>query len=199
MDIYRDVQDYRNFVKRFKLTLGVQRRPLQRAPLNDLNDHDLRIQPLPEEAFSIVCYCLMPNHFHFLIRQNADVSISKLINKVFTSYVRYFNKKYDRVGYLLQDRFKAVLIDNDEYLLWLSAYIHQNPKVAGLVKDLRNYRWSSYPEYIGHISQESSLPCDKEIILDQFKSTGDYVNFVNESYEPIKSGKLVDQFDIILD
>src|SRR3989344_7470256 len=190
MDVYKDEQDYFNFLKRLRLTLDLDQNS-QRAPLQTL-----RIQPLPVDSFSIVCYCLMPNHFHFVIRQNKNISISLLINKICSSYSKYFNKKYDHVGHLFQDQFKAVLIENDEYLTWLSAYIHQNPKVASMVDDPRQYKWSSYSDFAG---LDNILVCNKEIILDKFVDLKEYVTYVEDAYEPIRRGKLIDRFDIILD
>jgi len=191
MDIFRDDQDYFNFMKRLILTLGVESPTLQRASLQGL-----RIQPVDKDAFSVVCYCLMPNHFHLLLRQNKNLSISKLMTKLCSSYSKYFNKKYDHVGHLFQDQFKAVLIENDEYLTWLSAYIHQNPKVASMVDDPRQYKWSSYSDFAG---LDNILVCNKEIILDKFVDLKEYVTYVEDAYEPIRRGKLIDRFDIILD
>lgn len=128
-----------------------------------------------------------------------DIPISKLINKVCSSYTKYFNKKYDLVGHLLQDRFKAVIIDNDEYLLWLSAYIHQNPKVAGLVKNPGDYKWSSYLDYINPSNAKSKSFCDKDLICERFKNLNEYRDFVEDSYWAIKEGKMIDKSDIILD
>ena len=188
MDIYRDDQDYYNFLKRLKLTLGIDQN-LQRSV-----SQTLRIQPLPGDAFSIICYCLMPNHFHFLLRQNKDISVSKLINKVCSSYSKYFNKKYDRVGHLFQDQFKAINVEEDEYLLWLSAYIHQNPKIAG-ISDLNNYKWSSYDDYT---NLNNIGICDKDIIFSRF-SVSDYSSFVEDSYEAIKQNKIIDKVHLLLD
>jgi len=199
MDIYKDDQDYFNFLKRLKLSLGIEDKATQRQTLQSLPLSGIRIEPLPKDAFSIICYCLMPNHFHFLIKQNNKVSISKLINKVCSSYTKYFNKKYDLVGHLLQDRFKAVVVDNDEYLLWLSAYIHQNPKVAGLVRDLKDYKWSSYLYYLNSNNSNSQFFCDKDIVLEGFKNINEYKDFVEDSYGAIKEGKIIDKSDIILD
>jgi len=191
MDVYKDEQDYFNFLKRLRLTLDLDQNS-QRAPLQTL-----RIQPLPVDSFSIVCYCLMPNHFHFVIRQNKNISISLLINKICSSYSKYFNKKYDHVGHLFQDQFKAVLVENDDYLLWLSAYIHQNPKVAK-ISDLNNYRWSSYCDYANLDSLDKGI-CDKGIILDRFNNTGDYISFVEDGYEAMKQHKNIDKYHLILD
>ena len=133
---------------------------------------------LPENSFDLVSYCLMPNHYHFLIKQNSDISVAKLISKVCTSYSKVFNKKYEKVGHLFQDKFRAVLVDSNEYLVWLSAYIHGNPKVAGLVKDLIDYPWSSYNAYLDN--RKDNL-CKKDIVLSQFDKISDYKKFVDEA------------------
>jgi putative transposase len=79
------------------------------------------------------------------------------------------------VGPLLQGDFKAVHVDTNEQLLHLSRYIHLNPLVGFVTRDLDFYRWSSYHEYVGNDTNEI---CDKKIILDQFKSKEDYKQFV---------------------
>lgn len=98
---------------------------------------------LPPGSFQLVCYCLMPNHYHLLIKQNSDVPISKLMIKICTSYSKYFNKKYNRIGTLFQDRFKAVYVKSDEQFVHLISYIHMNPVRAGLVTDSNDYPYSS--------------------------------------------------------
>ena len=98
---------------------------------------------LPPGSFDVHAYCIMPNHYHLLVKQHADISIARLIQKVCTSYVKYFNKKHGRVGHLFQDKFKAVLINNDAHLKWVTEYIHQNPSEAGISKDPEEYIWSS--------------------------------------------------------
>jgi len=187
-NIFCDGQDYFNFLKRLNIVLGKETRaPLVREVRSQGAPLSLRLNPLPKEAFSLLAYCLMPNHFHFLIRQNSEVSVSKLISKISTSYSMYFNRKYNHVGHVFQDRFKAVVVDSDSYLSWLSAYIHQNPKVAGEVKDLKDYAWSSYRDYLGI---RNRVLCDKKIILEKFENnTKDYRNFVDDSYDLIKEKK----------
>ncbi|MDP3697870.1 MAG: transposase [Candidatus Taylorbacteria bacterium] len=143
--------------------------------------------PIPDGSFSLISYCLMPNHFHFLIRQNGDIPVSKLILKVCTSYSKCFNKKYSRVGHVFQDQFKQVLVEDNDYLKWLSVYIHQNPKVALLVNRPADYKWSSCADYIN--GSEGLISCDKEIILSQFGGLNEYSNFLDGSYEIIKSKK----------
>jgi putative transposase len=128
----------------------------------------------------------MPNHFHFCIKQNSALPISKLLLKVCTSYCKYFNKKYNKIGGLLQSKFKAVLIDSDSQLLWLSAYIHQNPHTAGLVENLEDYKWSSYLDYID--KRKGNL-CDFKIILNQFSEPLAYKKFVDDALPLIKQRK----------
>ena len=103
----------------------------------------------------------MTNHFHFLIQQNTDLDISKLMLKVCTGYSKYFNKKYKQTGGLFQAKFRAIQVEDTEYFLWLSAYIHTNPSVAKIIEDDREYIWSSYRDYLG--KREGTL-CDKSKI-----------------------------------
>lgn len=97
--------------------------------------------------FSIIAYCLMPNHVHLLVRQNRDSSPAKLISRLHTSYVMYYNKKYGKVGHLFQDRYKQKILSDQDYLLTLVCYIHLNPVKDKLSLLPENYRWSSYIEY----------------------------------------------------
>lgn len=123
----------------------------------------------------IICYCLMPNHFHFLLKQLKDGGISEFVSKAANSYTKYYNLKFDRVGPLLQGQFKAVLIENDEQLMHVSRYIHLNPIVSFLVDDLEKYQWSSYKHYIG---KTGSSICVTNEILNLFKSKQGYEKFV---------------------
>lgn len=123
----------------------------------------------------IICYVLMPNHFHFLIKQIEDNGISSFISNFTNSYTRYFNTRHDRVGPLLQGVFKAVHVENDEQLIHLSRYIHLNPVTSFIIKDseIFNYPWSSLPSFINsHTSFVSSTP-----ILEHFPSIDSYKKF----------------------
>ena len=111
---------------------------------------------------TILCYCLMPNHMHLALLQNTEVPISKFVLSLHTSYSMYFNRKYDKTGHLFQGRFGQKIIDKDKYLLQVTSYIHFNPLKNGLVKNLKDYQWSSYPDYIN--LREGTL-CDKELVL----------------------------------
>lgn len=129
---------------------------------------------LSKKIVEIVSYCLMPNHFHLLVKQLVEGGITEFMSKVSNSYTKYYNTKHNRVGPLLQGEFKAVMVESDEQLLHLSRYIHLNPRVSLLVKELENYDWSSYREYL---SLTSGF-CSKQDILNFFKTPAAYKQFV---------------------
>ena len=167
-----------NFLKRLKLALGIAQPANARGHLvkqQGVPLHSrpaLRIRPFPAGAFTIICYCLMPNHFHFLIRQNTDIGIDLLIQKVCTSYAAYFHNKYNRVGHVFQGAFKSKLVENDSYFKYLSAYIHNNPT------DPLSYDYSSFKDYLG---LRKGQICDKSFLLGLFNNnSGDYKKFVLE-------------------
>ncbi|OGD88331.1 hypothetical protein A2W45_00020 [Candidatus Curtissbacteria bacterium RIFCSPHIGHO2_12_41_11] len=124
----------------------------------------------------VFAYCLMPNHFHFLIRQLADHGITSYMQHLSNSYSHYIHTRYKRTGPLFEGRFKNRLIDSDEQLVHVSRYIHLNPLVSELVDNLINYKWSSYKSYI--TSYEDKLISDFNIVLGRFKSRKDYEQFV---------------------
>lgn len=126
----------------------------------------------------IISYCLMPNHFHFLLRQLRENGISKFMSNFTNSYTRFFNTKRDREGPLFTGKFKSVRIETQAQLLHVSRYIHLNPYTSYLVKtldDLQVYPHSSFPEFL---NKTSSSFCSKEIILNEFKKKEDYRQFV---------------------
>ncbi len=129
-----------------------------------------------DKIVDLVAYCLMPNHFHFLIRQNTEDGISRFLRLTINSYARYFNTKYKRVGSLFQGMFKVVHVETDEQLLHLSRYIHLNPLVSYLVKerDFLSFPWSSLQEY----SKDEAIISTPKVILDNFRKNQNYIDFV---------------------
>lgn len=121
----------------------------------------------------IIAYCLMPNHFHLLVKQLQENGIQEFISKLCNSHSSFFNLKYKREGDLFQSEFKTVLVETDEQLLHLSRYIHLNPFVANLVKNPEDYQWSSCKEYF----ENTKGICQKQEILYHFKKSP-YKNFV---------------------
>lgn len=127
-----------------------------------------------KKIVDINCFCLMPNHFHFLLKQLVDGGITEFVSKVSNSYTKYYNTKYNRVGPLLQGEFKSVLVESGEQLIHLSRYIHLNPRVSLVTKDLDSYDWSSYREY----TKDVDGFCRKQEVLSYFKNKRAYQQFV---------------------
>ncbi len=130
-----------------------------------------------KKLVEIFCYCLMPYHFHLLVRQLMDNGISTFVRRSTDSYSKYFNQKNERIGPVFQGPFKTIHIDSDEQLIHLSRYIHINPYIAGLIRrsDLKTYLYSTLPQYLS--IKESSL-VNKEPIMKHFNSIKDYKKFV---------------------
>lgn len=150
-NIFSDKQDYTVFLHLLKYYLS----PKRKDEIHPLTEHPnvtlVRPRPLANlhQEVDLLVYCLMPNHFHLLIKQTTKDGMPKLIRRLITTYVMYFNRRHKRVGPLFQSNYKAALIDKDPYLLHVSRYIHLNP--AELTKsDLVNYPYSSYIYYLGY-------------------------------------------------
>ncbi len=152
-EIFLDDKDYKVFLYFLKKYLSPSEEPvIFQKKKNLINQIEL------------LSYCLMPNHFHLLVKQNVKEGITNLMNRLGTNYAMYFNKRYKRVGSLFQSVYKAVIVESDEQLLHLSRYIHLNPqdKVGKLI----DYPYSSYGDYLGVRKSEWVHP---EQILSFFK------------------------------
>lgn len=170
LPVFTDILEYNRFLK--ILAYYQIEGPKPRFSRFDPQIHAI---DLDKKIVKIVCFCLMSNHFHLVLKQTKDNGITEFLGKISNSYTRYFNTKNGRVGPIFQGEFKSVLVENNEQLLHLSRYVHLNPLVSGITKELGSYRWSSYLEYLG---LSNTNLCSKEIILDQFKSPDDYKKFV---------------------
>lgn len=127
------------------------------------------------DLVQIIAYCLMPTHFHLILKQLENNGISKFIGNILNSYSRYFNVKHKRRGPLWEAKFKNVLIENDEQILHLTRYIHSNPTTALLVEKPEKWLYSSYKEYL-ETSEELALCNYKNIIDIEPKSYRKFVN-----------------------
>ena len=95
---------------------------------------NILLQKKSKGEYTLHAYCLMDNHLHLLIQEKKD-DIARIMKRIGITYVSYFNKKYQRIGPLFQDRYKSEKVENDGYLLTAMRYIHNNPVAAGLVKN----------------------------------------------------------------
>lgn len=171
-DIFLDDLDYRVFLHLLKFYLSPPREENKiKHPLTDLTGFNpVRLRPMItlHDEIDLLTYCLMPNHFHLLVKQLTVRGITKFLRKLSTTYSMYFNRRYKRVGHLFQGIFKASLIEKDDYLLHLSRYIHLNPSE---LKDVNfiTYPYSSYQYYLGNKKAPWIKP---QFILEYFQTRG---------------------------
>lgn len=166
-DIFLDKQDYLKFKKEIKITKEIF-------------------------SYKLYSYVLMSNHIHLQIKDEKD-NLSKIMQSIQIRYADYFNKKYNRVGHLFQDKFKSQCVESDYYILNLQRYIHQNPIKAG-IGTIEGYLWSSYREYI---SQNKEELVDKEEIFKLFsekkeKVVKKFIQFNNEILNLSKSDEILE-------
>lgn len=139
-----------------------------------------RLTQEQKHLVEIIAYCLMPSHFHLLLKQQTENGISKFLADFQNSYTRYFNTRHIKFGPILQGQFKGVLVENDNQLVHLSRYIHLNPYAAEIIKDqnkLEEYPWSSFSDYL---YMTTNSICSPDEVLFHFKDRLDYKQFVVE-------------------
>ncbi|MGL4774659.1 MAG: transposase [Clostridium sp.] len=138
------------------------------------------------ETYEILSYCLMTNHVHILMKCNT-MKPEYFMRRLNSSYARYFNRKYNYVGHLYQERYYCDIIKDTAQLLEVSRYIHLNPVKAGIEKMPENYRWSSYRDIINNTQREISIK--KDILLDYFcygDKEAQYKEFVDSKESEIR-------------
>lgn len=195
-DIFCDERDYKFFLYLLKLYLS----PEGTVPLPEG-------QSLSRRNFYgkiyLWCYVLMPNHFHLLIKQENKKDMAEFMKCLSTNYSMYFNKRHNRSGTLFQGRYKAILVQEDFYLLHLSRYIHLNPAQKGTVpvEGLHSFDYSSYADFLG---QRNTKWVEPEFILgvlgDDPGATMDgktsYKSFVEEDFDLGESQDILDRMTI---
>jgi len=193
-DIFVDEQDYHTFLSYLKTyLLPKDTKTLNQIisnPKSSAKEKDKALKVLRLNNFSstisLVAYCLMPNHFHFLIYQETDRVIVQFMKSAFTRYVGYFNHRHDRYGPLFESHYKAVVIKSDEQLIYLSRYIHTNPAKSNINQPDSNplSQPSSYPNYLGTINQKWVRP---ETVLAYFNNKQKmYQNFIEQQDSDIE-------------
>ena len=201
-NIFLDDQDYSVFLSYLKTYLLPKDKnqliSILANPNINYKEKDKVLKLLRLNNFSdnlkLIAYCLMPNHFHFLIHQKDKNTIKIFMNSLITRFSMYFNKKYKRVGPLFRGVYKAVLVKTDEQLVYLSRYIHFQAiaQTASQVQPLQHlYHPSSYQNFLGNISQKWINPSDVLVFFQSKKSLGrfgfkkinSYQSFVEDKSE----------------
>lgn len=153
-------------------------------------DYGFLLKLIKEQALkcniSVIAYCLMHNHYHFLVRQNGEDKISKFMQAIFNVYSKAFNSKYGLSGTLFEGPFGAIHVDKNEHLLHLCRYIHRNPLEAGIVMAPEQWHYSNYLEFI---EQRNGTLVDKDFVKENFGSSEEYREFVMNYVPPEKTQK----------
>ena len=122
----------------------------------------------------------MPNHFHLIVKEVEENGIARYMQRVLNGYTKYYNIKYKKTGHIFQGPYKAVHVKDNKQLLYLSTYIHRNPReLKGWAKNEDIYTWSSYQDFVNKNRFEELLVFD--IIREQFKNKEEYHQFVKTS------------------
>lgn len=158
--------------------------------VSDENYHYLLRQAerfLPNAAISIIAYCLMPNHYHFLIRSETDSAVARFIQRLFNSYTQAFNRQQNRSGTLFEGRAKSIWIDDEKYLIHLCRYIHLNPVASGFVSRPEDWQFSNYLDWIG---KRASTLIDYDFVHNYFPKPSTYESFILSSIDNSIASKL---------
>ena len=144
---------------------------------------------IKKRRVELVAFCIMPNHFHLIVKELDEGGIAAYMQRVLTSYSKYYNTKYQKSGHVFQGPYRAVHIADDRQLLHLSAYIHRNPReISKWFKKEDQYIWSSYQDFIDENRWGDLIMPD--IVIGQFKDKAEYENFVKTSPAKIKEKEL---------
>ncbi len=131
----------------------------------------------------IITYCLMPNHYHFLLYQDSERPVSDWLKSLFSGYVQRINRKYDRTGTLFERSAKPKLVTDDNYLIELIHYIHANPLKHNFVVNPIGWRYSSLPYYLNN---EQNKLMSQRAILKYFSDSFNYQESFHEYLESKK-------------
>jgi len=149
---------------------------------------------IKKRMVELVAFCIMPNHFHLIVKGLEEGSIATYMQRVLTAYSKYYNTKYEKSGHVFQGPYRAIHITSDSQLKYLSSYIHRNPReLVNWINKEDRYQWSSYQDYIGENRWGDLLLLD--IVLGQFKNKGRYHEFVKTSTAKL----LVEELEYLAD
>lgn len=140
----------------------------------------IKDEVVKHRTVELIAFCLMPNHFHLIVKELEEGGIAAYMQRVLNAYAKYHNTKYEKSGHVFQGPYKAIHIEDDRQLLYLSTYIHRNPReLSGWRNKEDSYPWSSYQDFVGENRWGDLLLPD--IILGQSKNKNEYHEFVKRS------------------
>ena len=130
--------------------------------------------------YKIYAYCLMGNHFHILLKEGTE-PLETIMRRICGCYVFWYNRKYERIGSLFQDRYKSEPIEENEYLFNVIRYIFRNPIKAGIVNNVQNYKWTNYLDYIQGFNHTEIDFVLNIINTDREKAISGFIEYVNRN------------------
>ena len=188
---------------------GINRQNLFECDKDFAKMEEIIAEVKAEKGFELYAYCLMTNHVHLFIRELNSGDITKIMHKILTKYVGWFNFKYERSGSLIGNRYKSEPIEDDTYYLQLVRYIHHNPLKAGMVEKLEDYSWSSYGDYTNPTSSLtdvnfifSMLNEDIDVAIELFKEFHNdlsYEDFTISDGKKLTDAQLKRKAEMLLD
>jgi len=171
-DIFMDAKDYVRFIRSMREFNKIE--PTGSLyKISKLKTSDVFKRHRMSSLVDFVCYSLLPNHYHFLVKQLVDNGIPKFMRRIGDGYTKYFNYRYNRSGVLFQGKFKRVEVKKYSHFLRLAVYINCNSEVHG-IKKAENWPWSSY---LDCINKRNGDLCNKDMILNEFKNINEFKNF----------------------
>ncbi len=163
----KDIDRFLALLEYYKVKNPPARFAFRNRPV--VRDSEAKLEPMVE----IIAFCLMPNHFHLLLKQTLDNGVNSFMSKIANSYTKYYNARQRRIGTLFKGPFKAREVSQAD-LPGLSRHIHLDPLLSGLIRFLPSFPFSSFPQYLG----EKDGFCVKTDILKNFSSAASYKEFV---------------------
>lgn len=204
--LFLDDQDYKRFIRNLAIFNDIK------PALNSgrevkigLNEKEIKSIEPKKPLVDVIAFCLMPNHYHFLIKQKEDDGISKFMTKIGVGYANYFNLKYQRVGPLFQGKFKSVLVNNEAHFLYIPHYIHLNPldlimplwregsidNTKKALDFLHSYKWSSFGDYMGEANFQF---LNKNILFEYFNGVEGYAKDFRSFIKDLEFSAISDLF-----
>src|SRR3989344_2192701 len=183
--IFHDVSDYFRFLFLILYLqspiifqqLGRKVKEFVQSRALDSGEEDKIIK---KRRVELVAFCIMPNHFHLIVKELEEGGITAYMQRVLTAYSKYYNTKYAKSGHVFQGPYQAVHIKDDRQLLYLSAYIHRNPReISKWLNKEDKYPWSSYQDIISENRWDKLLLPD--VLMGEFKNRKKYDEFVKTS------------------
>ena len=191
--VFLEKKDFERFLRGVREFNSIE--PIGSMYWNSFSKTKLRRETSKSDKLvGIIVYCLIPNHYHFILKEIREGGISEFMKRLGGGYTKYFNEKNKRSGVLFQGVFKSSHIKSDGGLQELSAYVNLNYKIHSHKYPLRREtsKWSSWGEYIGEVSKKNWV-CEKSMILSHFSSKKEYRRFAEETIKEIVKQRKEDE------